>query len=261
MRGARPILGLATILVLLPTGVLAASPSPAASTPAGSPLPGSTGPALVGHEWMLVKYVAEDGGYAGPTAPSPIRFDGSTVSGNTGCNGFQGGYTSTGDAVSIGDLAVTAMACEPVAAQEAAILAALDEISAYRTDTGDLELLDGQGNARLVYRTLEGPTWVPAYPGDMPVPEAVVTLEFADGMAFGQGPCNGYSAPVTVDGASLMIGTLSATEIACPDLEIEQALFDVLTAARSWTIASGDLVLSDEAGAHLMTFVAASAGD
>ena len=143
---------------------------------------------------------------AGPSAPSSIRFDDGVVSGNTGCNGFSGPYTSDGDALTIGDLAVTQMYCEATSAQEPAILAGLGDVVAYRTDTGDLELLDKQGNTQLTYRTLEGPTWVPMYGGDQPIPEAIVTLEFRDGMASGQGPCNTYSAPVTVDGTSIAFG-------------------------------------------------------
>jgi heat shock protein HslJ len=254
-------MGLATVLVLLPVSVLGASPSPVAPAPSGSALPAPAGPALIGTDWMLVAYTAEDGGRAGPSAPASIRFDDGVVSGNTGCNGFSGPYTSDADALTIGDLAVTAMACEPTSAQEPAILAGLRDVVAYRTDTGDLELLDKQGNSQLIYRTLEGQTWVPAYAGDMPVPEAIVTLEFRDGMATGQGPCNAFSAPVTVDGSSIAIGPITATEMACPDLAIEQALFAALTGARAWSIETGDLVLSDEAGAPLQTFVAASSGD
>ena len=137
---------------------------------------GPSGPALAGTDWMLVSYTAEDGGRAGPSAPSTIRFDDGVVSGNTGCNGFSGPYTSDGDALTIGGLAVTQMYCEPTSAQEPAILAGLGDVVAYRTDTGDLELLDKQGNSQLVYRTLEGQTWVPMFSGDMPVPAAVVTL-------------------------------------------------------------------------------------
>jgi heat shock protein HslJ len=222
---------------------------------------GAAGLALVGPQWILVSYTAEDGGVAGPTAPSTIQFDGSVVSGNTGCNGFSGGYTSTGDSLTIGDLAVTQMYCEATSAQEPAIHAGLGDVVAYRTDTGDLELLDAQGNSQLVYRTLEGPTWVPVFAGDMPVPEAVVTLEFCNGTVSGQGPCNAYSASATVDGSSLTVGPIAASRAACPDLEIEGQLFAALEAARSWSIEAGDLVLLDEAGAPLMSFVAASTGD
>jgi heat shock protein HslJ len=261
MRVARPIVGLATILAMLPVSVLAASPSPAAPAPSGSPVAGTGAPSLVGPQWMLVSYVAEDGGQSGASAPASIRFDGSAVSGDTGCNTFQGEYTSTGDSLTMGPLAMTQIACETVAAQEAAIVAGLGETTTYRTDSGDLELLDAQGNARLVYRTLEGHTWVPVFEGDSPVPEAVVTLEFGDGTVSGQGPCNAYSASATVDGSSLTVGPIAASKAACPDLEIEGQLFAALEAARSWSIEAGDLVLLDEAGTPLMSFVAASTGD
>ena len=99
------------------------------------------------------------------------------------------------------------------------------------------------------------------FPGDQPTPEAIVTLAFDGVTASGQGPCNQFSGPYTVDGTALGVGPLVATEVACPDLEIEQALFAALEATRSWTIQAGDLILLDDAGNELQRFARASTGD
>ena len=232
MRVARPVVGLATILALLPASVLAASPSPAAPAPSGSPVAGPSGPALTGTDWMLVSYTAEDGGRAGPSAPSSIRFDDGVVSGNTGCNGFSGPYTSDGDALTIGDLAVTQMYCEPTSAQEPAILAGLGDVVAYRTDTGDLELLDKQGNSQLTYRTLEGQTWVPMFSGDMPVPASRRDARVPRRHGVRPGSLQRVLRARRRSTARASTSARSPpTKIACPDLEIEQAMFAALTAA------------------------------
>lgn len=263
MYTARTVLGLTAALVLLPASALGASPSPAASVPgpAVSPPPAG-GPSLDGRDWMLISYVAEDGGLAGATAPATIRFDGNDMSGNTGCNAFGSSYTSDGDSLRLGDIAVTEVACDPaIGAQEAAVLAALRDTDSYRLATGDLEMLDGSDNIRLTYRTLAGKTWVPLFSGGSPVPDAIVTLTFAGDEASGQGPCNAYSAPASVDGSALSIGAITSTAMECPDLAIEQAYFEVLAATRSWTIDTGDLVLLDGAAVELLRLAAASTGD
>jgi heat shock protein HslJ len=244
---------LTTSALSLPASTLAASPSPA--------LPAVSTP-LVGPEWLLATYVAEDGGTAGPAAPSAIRFDGASVSGDTGCNAFSGPYTSVGDSLSIGPLAVTAKMCDPaVAGQEMAVLAALDEIEAYQADGGILRLLDGSGNARLTYGTLEGRVWVPMFGGDEPVPAAIVTLAFLDGTATGQAPCNVFSAPYVLAGTSLTIGPAATTKMLCPDLALEDQYLAGLASTRSWTIDAGDLVLMDELGNEIRRFAEAAADD
>jgi len=88
-----------------------------------------------------------------------------------------------------------------------------------------------------------------------------LAIQASNGTVSGQGPCNAYSASATVDGSSLTVGPIAASKAACPDMGIEGQLFAALEAARSWSIEAGDLVLLDEAGTPLMSFVAASTGD
>jgi heat shock protein HslJ len=244
---------LTTSALLAPAGTLAASPSPGLPT-ASSP--------LVGPEWLLATYVAEDGGSAGPAAPAAIRFDGASVSGDTGCNGFSGPYTADADSLAIGPVAVTARACDPdVAGQEMAVLAALAEVVAYQVDGGILRLLDSSGTARLTYGSLEDRIWVPLFGADEPAPAAIVTLAFLDGTATGQGPCNVFSAPYQLAGTNLVMGPIVTTKLLCPDMGIEERYLAALASTRSWTMDAGDLVLVDELGAQVRRFTAAASDD
>jgi heat shock protein HslJ len=254
MRSMHRAVTLTAILVLLTGGgAAAASPTPKASA--------SVAP-LVGQTWVLASYLGADGGYTGTDSPATIRFD-TEVSGSTGCNDFQGPWSFDGKHLAIGPLTYTSRACTAAnATQDVAIRASLGDIAGYQiSDRADAELLDASGFIRLRYRTLEDRTWVPLYTGDEPTPAATVTVAFLDGIVSGQAPCNQFSAPYQLDGLSLSVGPIATTMMTCPDAALEQDFLAVLTAARSWTIDQGDLVLRDGDGVELRRFAQAPVGE
>jgi heat shock protein HslJ len=68
------------------------------------------------------------------------------LSGNGGCNQYNGPYKVDGDKITIGPLASTMMACEPaVSDQEAQYLAALQTAATYRIEGNRLELRAANG--------------------------------------------------------------------------------------------------------------------
>ena len=71
-----------------------------------------------------------------------LKFDGSTVSGNSGCNTYSGEATFDEDVVDISDqLTSTMMACEPAVGEfEAAFLAMLADASIFAVDGDTLTL-------------------------------------------------------------------------------------------------------------------------
>lgn len=73
-------------------------------------------------------------------------FTADAVSGSSGCNTYNGGYTIDGTAVTIGPLATTMMACEqPVMDQEAQFLAALQASTTVESSGGIVTLRDVSG--------------------------------------------------------------------------------------------------------------------
>lgn len=69
-----------------------------------------------------------------------------TVTGSTGCNRYNGGYTVTGNSIKIGPLAMTRMACsEPITIQEKAFLEAMQNATVYNITGDRLELRDANG--------------------------------------------------------------------------------------------------------------------
>jgi heat shock protein HslJ len=94
---------------------------------------------------------AVSGLVAGSTVTAVFGDDG-TISGNAGCNTYNGTYEVTGTTMKIGPLATTMMACEPdVSAQEANYLAALARVTKYTIRGDQLELRDDGGALQAGY--------------------------------------------------------------------------------------------------------------
>jgi heat shock protein HslJ len=123
--------------------LLALALSAACGGGAGEASPGS----LEGSPWVLRAGVDVDGWES--VAPTATFADG-TVTGSSGCNRYTASYTVDGDALGIGPIASTRMACEPPAdAVEHEYLTALEQVAAWRLEDGELVLLDA-GDAELL---------------------------------------------------------------------------------------------------------------
>ncbi len=89
--------------------------------------------------------------------------------------------------------------------------------------------------------SLEGTPWVLA--GGIDVlgwEQAAPSAAFAGGKMAGSGGCNRYSAPATIDGSALTLGTAVTTKMACgsPANEVEQAFHTALERVAAWRIRS-----------------------
>lgn len=85
------------------------------------------------------------GPIAGTTLTAAFMPDG-TVSGNAGCNTFNGGYTLDGTSLTVGPLATTMKACDqPIMDQETQFLTALQTPSTVETSGATVTLRDADG--------------------------------------------------------------------------------------------------------------------
>ncbi len=128
-------------LVLAGAGEIVAQPGVAEGPPGAGPSDEAITD-LAGTSWTL----ADMGGTADLANVAPTLEFGAdgTVSGSAGCNTFTGSYTQTGDALTLGPLATTRMACQPPAsAVEAAYLTALAGITTWATGDGGQLVLGG----------------------------------------------------------------------------------------------------------------------
>jgi heat shock protein HslJ len=79
---------------------------------------------------------------------------------------------------------------------------------------------------------------------------------FAHGIIGGSAGCNHFTAPYTVDGDKLEIGTIATTKMACPPPQaaVEHAYLAALGKVASWSIDGDELVLSDGDGNELLRY-------
>jgi heat shock protein HslJ len=110
-------------------------------------------PPLVGTNWRLERFGPAEAPTAAAAEPAaPLSFDGARVSGNTGCNTFSGDYSATSDTLTFGPIASTLILCENLAAQEQAILAALQNSVPFQIVGTELQISFDNGQQVLVYR-------------------------------------------------------------------------------------------------------------
>jgi heat shock protein HslJ len=128
-------------------------------------------PPLAGTFWPATAY--NDKGTVVPVLPGTqltALFGDAIVSGETGCNRYQGSYTTEDSTIAIGPLITTLRAClsQDAAAQEQAFLADLSSSASYDVADDRLTLPDASGATLLVLlqqaTTLSGAAWrVQAY--------------------------------------------------------------------------------------------------
>ncbi len=101
--------------------------------------------ALAGSEWEPLRLGTVDATVE--DVEQFVRFeDEGRVVGHGGCNRFTGGYELEGDALTVGPLAATRMACPPPQMErEQALFAILDRTRGFRRDGTELTLLDSDG--------------------------------------------------------------------------------------------------------------------
>ncbi len=210
---------------------------------------------LVGTDWNLVTYNEQTplAGFA-PT----IRFTESEINGSTGCNSYFGSYTLIGTSISIEGLGQTEMACEGLMEQESIFLQMLQATESITLDSGILTINTAQGN--LVFKskeemTLVGTDWnLVTYGDQTPLSDAVPTIQFTEGEINGSTGCNRYFGGYTLNGASISVGNLGSTMMACEGLmDQEVAFLQMLQTAESFTLGENMLTIHTPQGELVFT--------
>jgi len=74
--------------------------------------------------------------------------------------------------------------------------------------------------------------------------EAFVTLNFAEqGNVGGNGGCNVYGGSYSLDGDAITFEGIFSTMMACPELDVEQAFFNALSSATTFTLSGDRLII------------------
>jgi heat shock protein HslJ len=242
--------------------MLFATMSVAAITVACSPTAGpSPNVSLADTSWIVSTI---NGGGVIPDAPPTIAFSSDKrLSGTTGCNQYSALFSTDGNRITIGALTATEMACEGAHdAQEQVFLKGIDGASTWHvTESGALEI---GGAATIVAEpgvlasappptagaALAGTSWALAeMAGTADFAHLVPTIAFGvDGTVSGFAGCNTFTGSFTTDGATVTMGPLATTKMACvpPGSEVESAYLGSLAGVRSWKIDAGKLTLEND---------------
>ena len=171
-----------------------------------------------------------------------------------------------GDALEIGTVAGTNMACPPPADRvEREYLAALERVAGWQVDDGELVLSDADGRELLRFREASPVgAWVATSfrqrdAVSSPLVGTEVTAVFGeDGTLAGTAGCNTYRATYEIDGAAITIAEPAATEKACttPEgvIEQEQAYLAALPLAASYRVEGNRLSLLTAEGTYVATY-------
>jgi len=75
-----------------------------------------------------------------------------------------------------------------------------------------------------------------------------ITLSFTEEELSGMGICNRYFADIEVEGVTLFLDGIGATEMACEGLDFENIYFETLSRAHSFTATDDELLIFSEGG-------------
>jgi heat shock protein HslJ len=226
--------------------------------------------------WQLRSYAgdaSEDLTAASEAVAAITTFDGTRVSGSTGCNQFNGPYELGDDGeIAFGALVSTQMACEPdLMAQEQAFLSALETATRAVVADDALQMLNGAGDTVLVFEepehaALEGASWMLL---NYRTPSAVtssilgadITAQFEASTLSGNAGCNDFTASYT--GGSGTTGDLTITAVELGDAACaepagiavqEQAFAAALATVVGFEIVGDRLTLLDAQGRDAAQF-------
>ncbi len=156
------------------------------------------------------------------------------------------------------------MACMPqaVMTQEDQYLAALGSVSEFVQAGNTLTLRYPEGELVFEHvpppsaRALENTVW--RFNGfsendtvSMMAGAENITAELRDGTISGNGGCNQYNGPATIQGQQLTVGPLVSTKMACDAMQAEGQFLTVLQAVTAWEIADQTLTLHYPGGSLL----------
>jgi heat shock protein HslJ len=108
--------------------------------------------ALEGRSWILTQFVAEDGSTEIVEVGVSAEFDGSSISGTSGCNQYNATYEASGNEISFGPIGGTQMACpDPEMSVEARFLQLLESVATFEVEGRSMSMADGEGTPILQF--------------------------------------------------------------------------------------------------------------
>lgn len=132
------------IAIVLPFVLVASAFSACGGDDASSSDPGAQDPsALEGQSWILTQMLSAGGQTQILDVGVSAEFDGTTISGNAGCNSYHASYDASGGDISFGPIAATKKICpEDEQSTEDRYLQLLAEIGSYEVSGRSMSMND-----------------------------------------------------------------------------------------------------------------------
>jgi len=234
----------------------------------------ATSGSLEGTLWKMTAYRSVDDEMIEslPDVKTNAQFEDGSMSGNSGCNGYNGPYLVDGKNISFGPMMSTMMACQPpMMEQETGYMSAIGMVDTFEVDGETLTMFDEDGEVVLEFvavepATLVGMHWsLTSYNNGKGGMQSLtigteITADFNEnGTVTGSAGCNDYSAPYEVTEDMISIGMTIRTEMACTDpkgvMEQETQYLASLQNAVIYTIRDDRLEIRDENGSGVAYYV------
>ena len=108
--------------------------------------------ALEGGSWVLTQMLTAGGQTEIVGVGVNAEFDGSSISGNSGCNRYNASYEASGSQISFGPIAGTKMQCgEPASSTETRYLQLLEGAASYEVSGRSMSMSDRDGTPVLQF--------------------------------------------------------------------------------------------------------------
>jgi heat shock protein HslJ len=257
----------------LAAAVLAAIVVAHVSTTPATVHPATRGTNLIGTNWTLVAMRDSAGKDQPVVTTATLQFDGTTMAGNDGCNGFGAQATVSGDHVLIGEGKGTLIGCvnrEPGFAREVTLIGTVLEHGPIDWSiTGNTLTITNPGVGTLTYRAstplvITQPKQLigkwslatntsPA--GTSTNPARPAYLVFALSTFSGNDGCNAISGVATVTNGRMDFGAVTTTAIGClaADVNGESSAIDALLGRNvTWSIQNDRLTLTKDGAGSLV---------
>ena len=108
--------------------------------------------ALEGESWVLTQMLTAGGQTQIVDVGVSAEFDGTTISGNAGCNSYHASYEASGSEISFGPIASTKKLCQdPEASTESRYLQLLDGVASFEISGRSMSMADADGMPTLQF--------------------------------------------------------------------------------------------------------------
>jgi heat shock protein HslJ len=108
--------------------------------------------ALEAKSWILTQMLTAGGQTQILDVGVSASFDGTTISGNAGCNSYHASYEASGNEISFGPVAATKMACpEAESSTEARYLQLLEGVATFEASGRSMSMSDADGTPVLQF--------------------------------------------------------------------------------------------------------------